>query len=157
MCGMSEVTGFTVVLINSQTIGCADIQDARISVFMGEGDGGYFNFINMSTQVYSQQNNKMMFHICLFRSSTIHNNGPDLSIVHRYLVAKFMDSHSTNILAVMIARSLFKDDQQLLADKREAMTNRQFRTSKLMPYSTSLEVFCMPVTHVMISHCGPLC
>ena len=87
---------------------------------------GIFNFINMSTQVYSQQNNKMMFHICLFRSSTIHNNEPDLSIVHRYLVAKFMDSHSTNILAVMTALSLFKDDQQLLADNREAMTNRQY-------------------------------
>ena len=35
MSGMSEVTGFSVVLINTQTIGCADIQDARISFFMG--------------------------------------------------------------------------------------------------------------------------
>lgn len=49
-----------------------------------------------------------------------------------------MDSHVVVILSMMTALGLYKDDKPLFAENRESMTNRNFKTSRIVPFSSNL-------------------
>ncbi|XP_052262148.1 multiple inositol polyphosphate phosphatase 1-like isoform X1 [Dreissena polymorpha] len=57
---------------------------------------------------------------------------------NRYKAAVFQFAHSETVATLMAALGLYKDTRPLLATNRAAMTNRLFKTSTLLPYSSNL-------------------
>ena len=49
-----------------------------------------------------------------------------------------MDGHSTTMIMLMTTLGLFKDGQPLLANNREDMLDRKFKTSHIAPYSANV-------------------
>ncbi|KAH3861590.1 multiple inositol polyphosphate phosphatase 1-like [Dreissena polymorpha] len=56
----------------------------------------------------------------------------------RYKAAVFQFAHSETVATLMAALGLYKDTRPLLANNRAAMTNRLFKSSTLLPFSSNL-------------------
>lgn len=55
-----------------------------------------------------------------------------------YLAGKFQFGHAETLVPLMTALGLFKDKEPLLATNFDTMTNRFFRTSKIVPYASNV-------------------
>ncbi|XP_052761831.1 multiple inositol polyphosphate phosphatase 1-like [Mya arenaria] len=55
-----------------------------------------------------------------------------------YTAANFLFGHSETVAQLMATLGLYKDNTPLLATNREALRDRKFKSSKLLPFSANL-------------------